>query len=575
MGQINDWRNRIDEVVGAAILLYSVSGRTTGAAMRTKITILAPLVIEAVSALALVLVCQGITEASSAGENTAVQTATPIKHLVVIFGENISFDHYFGMYPIAANPAGEPQFVALPDTPTVNGLTGVLLDRNPNSLNPANGDGALNPFRLDRSQGLTADQDHNYTAEQQAFDFGLMDAFPEFTGIAGQSPSSTPNTLNTTGLVMGYYDGNTVTALWNYAQNYALNDNSYNTVFGPSTPGALNLVSGQTNGVINTVNGPSTDWISDGNGGLTVIGNPDPLGDVCSSGDQVQMGGPNIGDLLNSAGLTWGWFEGGFNLGIVNANGTTGCQRSHTSPLTGASKSDYVPHHEPFQYYRSTANPNHLRPISPATIGVTDQANHQYDIDDFMATLAAGNLPAVSFLKAIGIQDAHPGHSSPLDEQEFVVTIINALEQSTFWNSTAVVILYDDSDGLYDHQMGPLVNHSQTIADQLTGNGSCGDGSSALPGIDPATPHAQGRCGYGPRTPLLVISAWSKINFVDHTLTDQSSVIRFIEDNWLGSTRLGAGSFDALAGPLNNMFNFGQPGAAKLILDPATGQPIR
>src|SRR5207302_11442008 len=121
-------------------------------------------------------------------------------------------------------------------------------------------------------------------------------------------PASTPNILDTAGLAMGYYDGNTVTALWNYAQNYALNDNSYNTVFGPSTPGALNLISGQTTGVINAANGPSIDWISDGNGGLTLIGNPDPLGDVCSIEEQVQMGGPNIGDLLKNAGISWGWF---------------------------------------------------------------------------------------------------------------------------------------------------------------------------------------------------------------------------------------------------------------------------
>ena len=102
------------------------------------------------------------------------------------------------------------------------------------------------PFRLDRSQNLTDDQDHDYTPEQQAFDHGLMDAFPEFTGTAGPPPASPPDHGDTTGLVMGYYDGNTVTALWNYAQHYAMNDNSYDTNFGPSTDGALNLISGQT-----------------------------------------------------------------------------------------------------------------------------------------------------------------------------------------------------------------------------------------------------------------------------------------------------------------------------------------
>ncbi len=95
-------------------------------------------------------------------------TATPIQHLVVIFGENESFDHYFGTYPNALNPPGEPRFTALPGTPAVNGLTPALLNNNPN-LNPANGAGAANPFRLDRSQALTADQGHNYTAEQSSF----------------------------------------------------------------------------------------------------------------------------------------------------------------------------------------------------------------------------------------------------------------------------------------------------------------------------------------------------------------------------------------------------------------------
>ncbi len=544
--------------------------------MRRKLMVLACRRLMVLAALGLGVMQAGIALANGTSDDAMVKTATPIKHLVVIFQENVSFDHYFGTYPNVANPAGEPRFKPSSGTPNVNGLNGVLLNNNPNLLNVANGSGAANPFRLDRSQNLTADQDHDYTAEQQAFDFGLMDAFPEFTGTAGPPPSAPPSTVETTGLVMGYYDGNTVTALWNYAQNYAMSDNSYGTTFGPSTPGALNLVSGQTNGVVSMKNGPSDDWISDGNGGLTLVGDADPIGDACSSPTraQAQMGGQNIGDLLNSAGITWRWFEGGFNLSVVNPNGTTGCQRSHTSALTGVTQVDYIPHHEPFQYYASTANPNHLLPSALSTIGRTDQANHQYDIRDFLDGLAAGKLPAVSFLKAIAIEDGHSGYSSPLDEQRFLVRVINALEQSSFWNSTAVVILYDDSDGWYDHQMSPIVNHSATTADQLTGNGTCGNGSSALPGINPATLHAQGRCGYGPRLPLLVISAWSKANFVDHTLTDQSSVLRFIEDNWLGGERLGAGSFDALAGTLNNLFDFSHLRQTRLILNPNTGEPI-
>src|SRR5262249_15894227 len=152
---------------------------------------------------------------------------------------------------------------------------------------------------------------------------------PLNVGTPGMPPSPPPAIVTTTGLNMGYFDGNTVTALWNYAQHFAMSDNSYSTTFGPSTPGMLNLISGQTNGVSAHLNGTG-DEVDGGNNSLTVIGDPDPIGDVCSNKtrNQVRMAGKNIGDLLNSAGVTWGSFMGGFNLSTVNPNGTTSCDRS-------------------------------------------------------------------------------------------------------------------------------------------------------------------------------------------------------------------------------------------------------
>jgi phospholipase C len=466
--------------------------------------------------------------------NAQPPTATPITHLVVIFGENISFDHYFATYPNAANIPGEPHFKALQGTPTVNGLTPALLTSNPNFLNSAaNGAGATNPFRLDRTQALTADMNHDYGPEQEAFHAGLMDQFPMATGSAGPPPPGGPPVVDTTGLVMGFYDGNTVTALWNYAQHFAMSDNSFGTNFGPSTVGAINLISGQTNGINANLNGFGSE-VPDGQGGYTVIGDPDPLYDVCSGStkNQVQMSGRNIGDLLNAEGVTWGWFEGGFNLSITNPNGTTGCSRSTASPFVSLTSTDYVPHHEPFQYYASTANPKHLRPTSTDLIGHEgDAANHQYDINDFYTAVKTGNFPSVSFLKAPAIENAHPGNSDPLDEQKFVADVINFLMTQPEWKHTAVVINYDDSDGWYDHVMGPIVNQSKTSSDALSGPGACGTGENALDGISAA--HVQGRCGYGPRVPLLVVSPYAKRNFVDHTVTDQTSILRLIEDNWL------------------------------------------
>jgi phospholipase C len=501
-----------------------------------------------------------------------VKTATPIQHLVVIFQENVSFDHYFGTYPVATNPSGEPAFQAKPNTPTVNGFSNALLNNNPN-LNSDNGSGATNPFRLDRSEAATNDMNHDYTPEQAAMDGGLMDLFPLNTGTAGPPPGS-PAVTGTNGLVMGYYDGNTVTALWNYAQHFAMSDNSYDTNFGPSTPGAINLISGQTNGVTKNLNGAGS-VVSDGNGGLTLNSDADPVGDTCSTttGETVQMGGQNIGDLLNAAGISWGFFEGGFNLSIVNSNGTTGCSRTTKSAITGTTKADYIPHHQPFQYYASTANPTHARPTSLATIGQQgDAGNHQYDILDFEAALKAGNFPSVCFLKAPGFQDGHAGYSDPLDEQTFIVDIINFLQTLPEWKSTAIVINYDDSDGWYDHQLGQIVNSSATADDALNGPGKCGSGLNALPGIASGTLHAQGRCGYGPRLPYLVVSPWVRPNFVDHSMTDQSSTIRFIEDNWLGGQRIGKGSFDTIANSIIQMFDFTQKRDAKLKLNDQTGE---
>jgi phospholipase C len=532
--------------------------------------------------LSILLAAQGGSPAFAASPQDKLQTSTPIKHIVVIFGENESFDHYFGSYPTATNPPGEPAFTAAPNTPSVNGFTPALLNSNPN-LNSANGTGAANPFRLDRSQAHTSSQNHSYGPEQAAFDAGKMDLFPKNTGAAGTGGTGV---FNTKGLVMGYYDGNTVTALWNYAQHFAMSDNSYSSTFGPSSPGAVDLISGQTNGAVGFAasNGsnPATtnnNLVADGQGGLTMFGDSDPHGDVCSSttAATTEMTGKNIGDLLNAKNITWGWFEGGFNLQAVNANGTTGCARSTSSPTVGSNVADYVPHHQPFQYYPSTRNLSHTRPTSVAAIGTAFDggANHQYDTNDFIAAVQAGNLPSVSFLKAPAIQDAHPSNSDPLDEQTFVVNVINMLQQSPEWSSTAVILAYDDSDGWYDH-MSNVINPSTSAQDAFSGPQQCnplpgttGALTTPLPGVNGKP--VEGRCGYGTRQPLLVVSPFAKPNFVDHTLTDQSSIIRFVEDNWLSSQRIGQGSFDTIANPINNMFNFDQTPNPKLLLNASLG----
>lgn len=473
-----------------------------------------------------------------------------IRHVVVIFQENVSFDHYFATYPQAENAPGEPAFWAQPETPSVNGLIPSLITGNANSTKP---------FRLDRSRLLLCNPSPYYPGEQAAYHAGLLDRFPEATGqTANTNP---PCEFGAgTGVVMGYYDGNTVTALWNYAQNFAMSDNFYGTTYGQSVLGHINLISGQTHGATLVKSANADGIVVEG----TIYADAGLAYDDCAAGrtNQVVMTGANIGDLLNAKGVTWGWFSGGFRPTSRNTDGTPICGASHTT-ITGVTTQDYGGS-DPFQLYASTANPHHLPPSSKAMIGYPDQANHQYDLSDLWDAASVGTLPAVSYLKAPTYQNGHPQASDALDEQAFLADTVNRLQALPEWDSMAIFITWDDSGGWYDHVMPPIVNPSNTRVDFLTGPGSCG---IAAPGA------YQGRCGYGPRIPLVVISPLAKVNFVDHSITDQTSILRFIENNWdLG--RIGDQSFDERAGSLMNLFDFGRRGANKLILDLNTGERV-
>jgi phospholipase C len=514
--------------------------------------------------LLLSTLCIWQTNTVIADVTTTTTTKTPIKHLIIIYQENVSFDHYFATYPNASNTKepGEPQFHPKANTPSVNGLSGSLLTDNPNMVNP---------FRIPRSNASTCDNDHLYTRLQEAYNGGLMDKFVK-TNLVGKGcdPSIT----------MGYFDGNTVTGLWNYAQHFSMSDNFFGTTFGSSTPGAINLISGQTHGAtpqyLNiTYHGLNLWFVSNG----SLIFDANPLYDKCfnpttKSFPLASMSGTNVGDLLNSKNVTWGWFQGGFKPTNMTADGNPFCGSEHKlvqgkqlvfelSHHQPPPEVDYLPHHEPFQYYKTTANPDHLPPTSVQMIGHTDHANHQYDISDFWNAADSGNLPSVSFLKAPAYQDGHAGYSNPLSEQRFIVDIVNHVQKLPEWNSTAVIIAYDDSDGWYDHVMPPIVSQSDDPnTDALLGKNMCGK---------PAPEMYKDRCGYGPRLPLLIVSPFSKVNYVDHRITDQTSILKFIEDNWnLG--RIGDQSFGAKAGSILNMFNFtAGHTAAKLFLDPLKG----
>ena len=512
------------------------------------------------------------------------RTATPIKHLVVIFDENVSFDHYFGTYPYAANTDGTP-FYAKPGTPTVNGLytkitksgpVGPLLSNNPNGMNPQ---------RLTPSEALTSDQNHGYKAEEEAEDAGKMDQFITYTESATPSAGCAPEYCPP-GIVMDYYDGNTATAMWNYAQYYSMSDNDWDTTFGPSTPGALNVISGDTQGASaltpswDTAD-PSAPATSSAVNENSMNGDVDPYYDGCSDSNHSTngalgvMSGENIGDLLNSAHVTWGWFQGGFApTSTSTPAGTTTalpvCGSTHTN-IAGVVDADYSPHHNPFQYYASTANPLHLPPSQLSDIGYTDQANHQYDISLFTDALngtGGAQLPAVSYVKAPEVGDGHPGYSDPLDEQAFLVNTINSIEESKYWPSTAIVITYDDSDGWYDHQAPTIINGSNDPSDD----------SAICTEVAVTVGTNNDRCGFSQRLPFVVISPYTRENYVSDNEIDTASVVKFIEQNWLHGETI-PGSYDSVSGSLDargGVLDFDTfPHFQPVILNPTTGAVVK
>ncbi|WP_027416997.1 phospholipase C [Aneurinibacillus terranovensis] len=312
-------------------------------------------------------------------------TATPVKHTVVIYQENRSFDHYFGTYPNA------PGFHALPGTPSVNGIPAgsYNLDRNGRPVYP---------YLFPAHQKKTSDVNHGYKDMIKAYNNGLMDKFYEVS----------EKHIKGSGIVaMGYYDYHTIPAYWQYAQHFALADNWYQPIFGPSTPGALYLVAAQSGTKDRPITwdpGPKNNFGADAEGeSLT-----------------YNLTYTNIGDKMTAAGIPWAWYQGGY----------------------AAKDETYAAHHNPFQYFQNFEDGKYRTNLK--------------DIAQFQTDIANRRLPAVSFLKAEYPENEHPGYSSP-EGQDFTVRAVNAIMKSPYWKDTAIIITYDESGGYWDHVPPPQV----------------------------------------------------------------------------------------------------------------------
>ncbi len=421
-----------------------------------------------------------------------------IKHVIVIYQENWSFDGLFGRFPGASGLAnaegttrqvdknGRP-YATLPPALDNTKRPPVADPRIPTNLPVA-------PFDLrlyvppDQKAGNPL---HRFYQQQYQINSGKMDGFVAWGNVGG--------------LVMSYYDA-TDLPLGKLAQEYVLAENFFHAAFGGSLLNHMWLVCACTPAWPEAPADLRAQL--DANGVLVKDGEVSPDGYVVNTAYTVNQPHPSrisdrrhlmpnltlptIGDRLSERGVSWAWYAGGWN-----------------DALAGRPHPIFQYHHQPFAYFARYAD------------GTPAKARHLRDEEDFLKDLREGRLPAVSFIKPLGPDNEHPGYADLLRGQEHVVQLVRAVMASRYWAETAIIITYDENGGRWDHVPPPVVD----------------------------------RWGPGTRVPTVIVSPHAKRRFVDHTLYDTTSILKLIETRWNLRT---LGTRDAAANGVLNAFDFGR-----------------
>jgi phospholipase C len=485
-----------------------------------------------------------------------------IKYVFVLFQENRSFDFYFGSYPGAnglyqnadgstANPAGYNQ----PFVNSAGQVTTIHPFKIPNSVPTPNG-GSVLLYPAD-----IASVDHSHAGLIKGLDYknnvAQNDGYAldnEGVTLTNGVPSVTPTLAASQmgELVMGHIDCDVAGFLWNYADRFTLFDNFFDTIIGPSTPNAIAMIAGQS-GETQWVEHPSQGSnVLSGNMSLPVVADPDPYwGSSLTLNNPIQQPEPghtaspsanltfatlplsfmgnqalNItaqdlnpafdlvdvqGDIQKIAAhrqpsVAWGWYQQGYD---EEPN-----QTPPVGPNTadGAAGGDYIAHHNAPQYFGYLAN-------NPT------ETSYLHGLGDFFTDMKNQALPAaggvfyvrggynnIDNLVPVGVNanekvtfagnDDHPGYSDSQIAEALLADEINAIANSPYWSQSAIIITYDETDGLYDH--------TQPVNRELDPQGN---------------PLAQ-----GPRIPALVISPYSVVHAVSHEATEHSSIIKFLDE---------------------------------------------
>jgi phospholipase C len=463
-------------------------------------------------------------------EDRLVLSSSPINnidHFVVIYQENWSFDSLYGKFPGANGIANASQTALTQVDKNGNPLTSLPQvkgpDGNPDPRFPTNlpvGPYDSLPYLTKNAPpgdpaGLTGDMIHRFYTEQQQIDGGKMDKFVSWSDNGG--------------LVMSYVDATNLPE-GQLAQQYTLDDNFFHAAYGGSFLNHQFLVAAAAPQWNQPLPTSSTTFVStlDANGAPLIDGNltannllsPNgnhfavnttqpaqapfrpgtpadqrlqPINDNhprLSNGQPDPTYTPTIGDRLNDAGVSWKWYSGGWSDALAG----------HPAPDPNGFGGGFQFHHQPFAYYANFAPFNADGTPNPKTDSLLNPNAHLQDEIQFFSDLASGKLPAVSFIKPLGQNNEHPGYANLLRGQQHVADIVHAIQNSSEWAHTAVIITYDENGGFWD-QVGP----------PKLGDGTWGDGS---------------------RVPAIVVSPYAKQGYVDHTQHDTLSILKTIEERY-------------------------------------------
>jgi phospholipase C len=419
-----------------------------------------------------------------------------VGHVIVIFLENRSFDHLYGLFPGAdgLSNAGLAKTQVTPDGERFAVLPAVLDNYASSWIDTRFAKELPNePFREDHfidPRERTGDPVHRFYQEQQQINGGKMNRFVDVSGVGG--------------LPMGYFDGHTL-PLFKLAEEYTLADRFFHAAFGGGFLNHFWLICACTPRYDNAPDALVAQFDANGrmvgDGAITpdgfavnTIQPRDGLHNPVVTEQRFRLPAqtmPTIGRLLTDAGVSWAWYSGGY-----------------AKAVAGHPDESFFYHHQPFAYFADYAN------------GTAGRSEHLKDENDMLQAINDRTLPAVSFYKPLGINDEHPGYADLIKSENHAARIIQSIRNSFIWDDAVIIVTYASNGGIWDHVAPPRAD----------------------------------RWGPGTRVPAIIVSRFARRHFVDHTTYDTTSILKLIETRWRLTP---LSERDANAADLTNALEFG------------------